>query len=106
LVDLTFLQECCGSGVCKENCCSISTIYGKGSEEVELLGKYCDEVLSKTPEGRKIIRLYYEWSPIIVQAMEEAAKIGADAILNTKRDRFSQLEWTDVHYHALAIRWK
>jgi len=26
-------------------------------------------VLSKSPEGREIIRLYYWWSPVIVNAM-------------------------------------
>ncbi len=28
-------------------------------------------MLKRTPEGRDIIRLYYEWSPAIVKAMEE-----------------------------------
>ena len=27
--------------------------------------------MSKTPEDREIIRLYYQWSPVIVKAMEE-----------------------------------
>lgn len=36
---------------------------------------------------------------------EEAAKLGADAIIDVKRESFSQYEWTDVHYHATAIRW-
>jgi hypothetical protein len=26
-------------------------------------------VLNKTPEGRELIRLYYWWSPVIVNAM-------------------------------------
>ncbi|MCK5186739.1 MAG: hypothetical protein KAR43_06345 [Deltaproteobacteria bacterium] len=30
-----------------------------------------DNVLNKTPEGQEIIRLYYQWSPAIVKAMEE-----------------------------------
>jgi len=29
------------------------------------------EALSETPEGQELIRLYYEWSPAIVKAMEE-----------------------------------
>jgi hypothetical protein len=28
-------------------------------------------VLSETPEGREIIRLYYQWSPVVVNAMKE-----------------------------------
>lgn len=29
------------------------------------------EALSETPEGQELTRLYYEWSPAIVKAMEE-----------------------------------
>ena len=27
-------------------------------------------MLSKTPEAHEVIKLYYEWSPVIVKAME------------------------------------
>jgi hypothetical protein len=30
-----------------------------------------DKVLSQTPEGQEIIRLYYNWCPVIVKMMEE-----------------------------------
>ena len=30
-----------------------------------------DDVLSQTPEGREIIKLYYTLSPVIVKVMEE-----------------------------------
>jgi hypothetical protein len=30
-----------------------------------------DNVLSQIPEGQELIRLYYEWSPAIVKAIEE-----------------------------------
>ena len=30
-----------------------------------------DNVLSHTPEGQEIIRLYYEWSPAIIKVIEE-----------------------------------
>ena len=30
-----------------------------------------DDVLSKTLEAHEVIRLYYEWSPAIVKAMDE-----------------------------------
>jgi hypothetical protein len=30
-----------------------------------------DNVLNKTPAGQEIVRLYYEWSPVIVKAMQE-----------------------------------
>ncbi len=28
-------------------------------------------MLSKTPAGQEIIKLYYQWSPVIVNAMEQ-----------------------------------
>jgi len=52
-------------------CCPIFCIYDEYSEETELLRYIRDNVLSKTPEGQEIIRLYYQWSPVIVKAMEE-----------------------------------
>ena len=51
--------------------CAGEEIYGEYSEEVELLRAFRDEVLSQTPEGQEIIRLYYQWSPVIVKAMKE-----------------------------------
>jgi hypothetical protein len=29
-----------------------------------------DNVLGKTPEGQALVTLYYQWSPIVVKAME------------------------------------
>jgi hypothetical protein len=51
--------------------CISEAIYGENSEETELLRYIRDNVLSQTPEGQEIIRLYYELSPVIVKAMEE-----------------------------------
>ena len=51
--------------------CPFEEIYGEGSEETELLRYFRDDILSKTPEGKEIIRLFYEWSPATVRAMEE-----------------------------------
>jgi len=51
-------------------CPSIS-LYGKYSKETELLRYLRDNVLSRTPEGQEIIRLYYQWSPAIVREMED-----------------------------------
>ena len=50
--------------------CVIDKIYGKHSAETQLLRSVRDNVLSKTPEGRELIKLYYQWSPAIVRAME------------------------------------
>lgn len=51
--------------------CTILQLYDKDSEEVEALRVFRDNVLSKTQEGRELITLYYQWSPVIVKAMEQ-----------------------------------
>lgn len=51
--------------------CPLELIYGEDSEEIELIRFLRDNVLSQTPEGRKIIRLYYKWSPMIVGIMKK-----------------------------------
>jgi len=51
--------------------CPVEKIYGELSQEAELLMYFRDNILSDTPEGQEIIRLYYEWSPVIVEKMEE-----------------------------------
>jgi hypothetical protein len=60
---------------CPENTicirCPSEAIYGKHSSETELLHNFRDNALSKTPEGRALIKLYYLWSPVIVKTMEE-----------------------------------
>ena len=53
-----------------ERPCPVAVIYGEHSEETELLRYFRDNVLSQTPEGQELIKLYYQWSPAIVQAME------------------------------------
>jgi len=54
-----------------EEPCSIEEIYGKYSEETELLSYFRDTILSQSPEGQELIRLYYQWSPAIAKVMEE-----------------------------------
>ncbi|MBW1853323.1 MAG: hypothetical protein JRJ00_01360, partial [Deltaproteobacteria bacterium] len=49
--------------------CPSEEIYGEYTEETELLRKFRDEVISKTPAGQEFINLYYQWSPSIVIAM-------------------------------------
>jgi len=51
--------------------CAIEEIYDQDSKEIQMLKFYRDNILSSTPEGQELIRLYYEWSPAIVKAMEE-----------------------------------
>jgi hypothetical protein len=49
----------------------MSLIYGEDSEETVLLRYYRDNVLSQTPEGLELIKLYYLWSPVVVRAMKQ-----------------------------------
>ena len=35
-------------------------------------------MLSQTPEGQEVIKLYYQWSPVIVKAMEEDEEFKAE----------------------------
>jgi len=59
-------------GLCfPEEPCPSEEIYGSYSEEAKILRSFRDNVLSKTPEGQEIIKLYYQWSPVIVKAMVE-----------------------------------
>jgi len=50
--------------------CLVEKIYGENSEQVELLRNLRDNTLRKIPVGREIIKLYYQWSPAIVRAIE------------------------------------
>lgn len=51
--------------------CILEEIYGEFSQRTEILRYVRDNVLSKSLEGRELIKLYYQWSPVIVKAMEE-----------------------------------
>ena len=53
-----------------ETLCPVTAIYGEHSEQTELLRSLRDNILSKTQEGKELIKLYYAWSPAIVKAME------------------------------------
>jgi hypothetical protein len=51
--------------------CFLLRLYGEDPETIMLLRNFRDHVLSETPEGREIIRLYYQLSPFIVKTMEK-----------------------------------
>jgi hypothetical protein len=50
--------------------CPSQEIYGANSAEVQVLRFVRDNILAATPEGREIISLYYQLSPVIVAAMQ------------------------------------
>lgn len=62
-----------GTGdVCDRNAkCPVIKIYGNQSNETILLRNLRDNILSNTQEGQELIKLYYQWGPAIVQAMEK-----------------------------------
>ena len=55
----------------EDSSCTSMYLLGEGDPRLDILRQLRDEVLSQTPEGQEIIRLYYELSPAIVKAMEE-----------------------------------
>jgi hypothetical protein len=63
---------------CFSNPCVAEQVYGNHAGVTALLRKYRDNVLSQTPEGRKLITLYYQWSPALVKAMKQDKAFEAD----------------------------
>jgi predicted glutamine amidotransferase len=51
--------------------CPAKKIYGEDAKQIQALRNFRDKVLNKTTEGQELIRLYYQWSPIIVEAMTQ-----------------------------------
>ena len=50
--------------------CVVDRVLGEHSAETELLRSLRDDVFSKSLEGQELIKLYYQWSPFIINAME------------------------------------
>ena len=55
--------------------CVVELVYKDYPEGVKTLRYLRDNALKKTLEGREIIRLYYQWSPVIIKAMGEDEEI-------------------------------
>ena len=64
--------------------CAAEMMYGKDSEETQLLRYFRDKVLGKTPAGQELIKLYYEWGPVVVKAIQEDEefKEGVKAVID------------------------
>lgn len=63
------LSEMDFKSICRP--CPTTNLYGRHSEQYELIRRFRDNVLKKSPEGQEIIKLYYQWAPTIVEVMEE-----------------------------------
>jgi len=68
---VTFKTQVLGLFQVAAELCPTEQIYGQDSDEVTLLRGFRDSVLEKTPEGREVIRLYYEWGPEIAKLVKE-----------------------------------
>jgi hypothetical protein len=58
--------------------CPLEVIYGEDSGEIKILRSLRNEVMDEIPEGQELIKLYYEWSPAIVKAMDEDERFKED----------------------------
>jgi len=61
-----------------EGPCPVEEIYGEHSAEVQILRAVRDNILSQTPEGREIIKLYYQWAPMITMAVRNDRALKAE----------------------------
>jgi len=55
--------------------CPIEQIYGENSVEVQKIRFIRDNILNTTIEGQTLIRLYYEWSPFLVECIENNGEL-------------------------------
>jgi hypothetical protein len=75
------------------NNCPMEDLYGKNSEEVHILRAFREKVLQNSSQGKQLIQLYYDLSPVIVQLMENnpetkrRIKRTIDSILPVIKDR-------------------
>ena len=51
--------------------CPLVELYGEHSEEVKYLRYIRDEILRKNPEGRELLKLYYQVSPAMLKVMRD-----------------------------------
>jgi hypothetical protein len=73
----------CQSGCCEQaqvtttiddDECTIDYILEGDEAHFAAIRDFRDSVLSQTPAGQELIKIYYQWSPIIVHAMENNAE--------------------------------
>jgi hypothetical protein len=55
--------------------CLAEKIYGEDAEETALLRLVRDELLSTTPEGQELIRLYYQWNALLARVPGDNAAV-------------------------------
>jgi hypothetical protein len=58
--------------------CCLLKIYGEDSDEIAIMRYIRDNVLSKSENGREIIKTYYRLSPAIARAMRRDKELKAE----------------------------
>ena len=71
--DTTTISSTSTTTTGQETPCPLIELYGEDSEEIVTLRYLRDNVLSKSPEGREIIILYYRWSLLLTVFIQEDA---------------------------------
>jgi hypothetical protein len=61
-----------------EALCPAELMYGEASPEVAFLKDFRDAILRRTPEGRHVIKLYYDVSPALALALQEDAMLASE----------------------------
>jgi len=59
--------------------CPVSLALEGNEAQLDVIRDFRDNVLSQTPEGQELIKLYYQWSPVIVEMMEEDEEFREEA---------------------------
>jgi len=57
--------------------CVAEKLYGEDTEQACLLRDFRDTVLSTTPQGQRLIKLYYRWSPRLAELIQSAPSLKA-----------------------------
>lgn len=58
--------------------CPAEEICGEHSAEVQILRAVRDNILSQTSQGREIIKLYYQWAPMMTMAVRNNRALKAE----------------------------
>ena len=72
---ITYINEWSGSGCLVQEKCFFSFLFGSDNPQLGALRVLRDEVLRQSSEGNELIELYYSWSPLLVEAMQQDGKL-------------------------------
>jgi DNA-binding beta-propeller fold protein YncE len=51
--------------------CPLEKLYGEDSREIKFMRYFRDNVLNKTQAGKELVKVYYQWSPAIVNTIKK-----------------------------------